>query len=82
MLSSAGAAGFKAVAPGHGAAGCEAPPLGSGTLRDLAPDARDNMAIDIMDTLDRRHEEEEHCVNHVNVSWQQARSEHAGASAG
>ena len=60
MLPSAGAAGFKAVAPGHGAAGCEAPPLGSGTLRDLAPDARDNMAIDIMDTLDRRHEEEEH----------------------
>ena len=56
MLPSAGAAGFKAVVPGHGAA----PPLGSGTLRDLAPDARDNMAIDIMDTLDRRHQEEEH----------------------
>ena len=60
MLPSAGAAGFKAVVPGHGAA----PPLGSGTLRDLAPDARDNMAIDIMGTLGRRHEEEEHVKNH------------------
>jgi len=77
MLLSAGAAGFKAVVPGHGAAGCEAPPLGSGMLRDLAPDARDNMAIDIMDTLDRRHKEEEHFIcYHVYVSWQRAMSYH------
>ena len=80
MLPSAGAAGFKAVVPGHGAAGCEAPPLGSGTLRDLAPDARDNMAIDIMDTLDRRHEEGA-LLNHFYGSWQRAMSEHAGTSA-
>ena len=45
MLLSAGAAAFtaaKAVVPGHGAAGIE----------------QGQQAIDIMDTLDRRHEEE------------------------
>ena len=43
MLPSAGAAGFKAVVPGHGAADSDAP----------------DKAIDIIDPLDRRHEEEE-----------------------
>jgi hypothetical protein len=44
MLPSAGPAGFKAVVPGHGAADSDAP----------------DKAIDIIDTLDRRHEEQEH----------------------
>ena len=44
MLPFAGAAGCQAVVPGHGAADSDAP----------------DKAIDIIDTLDRRHEEEEH----------------------
>ena len=72
MCLTAGAAGFKAVVLGHDAAGCEAPPLGSGTLSDLAPDARDNMAIDSMDKLGRRHQEEEHVFIMFYVPWQRA----------
>ena len=47
MLPCAGSAGFKAAVPGHGAADS---------------DAQDK-AIDIIATLDRRHEEEEHVLN-------------------
>ena len=65
MLLSAGAAGFKAVVPGHGAAGIE----------------QGQQAIYIMDTMDRRHEEEEHVFVVSYVAWQRTMSDHASKSA-
>jgi hypothetical protein len=51
MLPFAGSASFEAVVPGHGAADSDAP----------------DKAIDIIHTLDRRHEEEEHVIKSVFI---------------